>query len=363
MRQIKTRTASGTVIAVVLLGSFVITALGAEQDNDGKSLATGTFAKAIEKNPPTYPRIAQRRGQEGWVIVSYVIQPDGRVTDPIIEDSSGIDSFEQETLRVVQTWRYEPATWNGEAVEQYHTKHKLTFAIEVPQGKRGAKKKFRDKYRDINALIQNGEIETAESMIDEAFESPGWNMYETTRLWLLSAQVQIEKGDDKETLTSLRRAAGGAEFIEPEIYADILQELFALEFTLDLFSDALNTYAKMQQADALEGRDDIIEAAERLQKFVSGTEPLVMNGLVEPHGSVEEGIWSYRPLRRKLAFDNIDGHVDSIEFRCDWHRAKDKVSTDRTWEIPESWGNCNLYVYGDPGARFHLIEYAAVASN
>ncbi len=64
-----------------------------KDDESESTVFSATFARPIEQTPPKYPKSAQRRDQEGWVDVSYVVQPDGAVTDPIVDDSSGITAF------------------------------------------------------------------------------------------------------------------------------------------------------------------------------------------------------------------------------------------------------------------------------
>jgi hypothetical protein len=33
------------------------------------------------------------------------------------------------------------------------------------------------------------------------------------------------------------------------------------------------------------------------------------------------------------------------------------VTSGKAWQIPASWGDCELLVLGDPGATFKLVEY------
>ena len=59
----------------------------AKQNFDVDIEKTGT-AVVLEQTQPGYPGKGVRRGQEGWVRMSYVVTPDGRAIDPIILDSS-----------------------------------------------------------------------------------------------------------------------------------------------------------------------------------------------------------------------------------------------------------------------------------
>jgi TonB family protein len=51
------------------------------------------------------------------VRVSFVISEEGKVIEPMIEDSSHRD-FDSSTLNAIEKWRYKPATLGGKPVEQ-----------------------------------------------------------------------------------------------------------------------------------------------------------------------------------------------------------------------------------------------------
>jgi periplasmic protein TonB len=62
------------------------------------------------KNPtPKYPRVAQRRGQQGTVILNVRVEINGRVSDLRILTSSGFKILDRAALAFVQKWIFEPA--------------------------------------------------------------------------------------------------------------------------------------------------------------------------------------------------------------------------------------------------------------
>ncbi|KFF50489.1 hypothetical protein GY26_02060, partial [Gammaproteobacteria bacterium MFB021] len=60
---------------------------------------------------PTYPVRAQRRGLEGYVEVSFVIQPDGRVDSGSLRviDAEPANVFDRAVEEAVARWRFPPA--------------------------------------------------------------------------------------------------------------------------------------------------------------------------------------------------------------------------------------------------------------
>jgi len=318
---------------------------------------TDTFARPIERESPRYPRLAQRRGQEGWVDVSYVVQPDGSVTDPIVDASSGILAFEESALEVVTKWKFEPATRNGKAIEQCQTKTRLVFAFEGPPA--GARSSFIGFYKKAKKLIANGGLEEAASFIEKQREKGKWNLYEYAQLSLLAALIAHEQGDEQAQLLALYRTGGkSGQYIDKKLANMVLPVILSLELKLGKYSAALETYDVMKKSPKLlKKNDQLVTAVEELADNIQNSETtLSISGEIPEHAG-RMIAWSYRPLRREFAFYNINGELNEFELRCDWKRFRDDAGKEASWKIPESWGECNLYVYGDIGTTFQFVEY------
>jgi TonB family protein len=71
--------------------------------------------KCIECPVAPYPEAVRRRGLEGLVELSYVIDETGAVRDITVQESGG-EIFDDSVTRAVQEWRYQPATKDGAPV-------------------------------------------------------------------------------------------------------------------------------------------------------------------------------------------------------------------------------------------------------
>jgi len=67
---------------------------------------------------PDYPQTARDRGIEGWVTFRFTVAVDGSVKDVAIVESQPPRVWDRATLRAVASWKYQPATKDGRAVEQ-----------------------------------------------------------------------------------------------------------------------------------------------------------------------------------------------------------------------------------------------------
>lgn len=68
-------------------------------------------------NPkPRYPPIARRRGQEGSVLLSVLVDASGKPMAIDIESSSGAEALDKAAVEAVERWQFEPGVREGEAV-------------------------------------------------------------------------------------------------------------------------------------------------------------------------------------------------------------------------------------------------------
>jgi TonB family protein len=90
----------------------------------GKPLKVGGDVKPpkiLHQVPPTYPKSARDNAIEGIVIVTTVIDEQGKVQSPAVEKSSGDNDLDQAALDAVSQWTFKPATLNGKVVSVYYT--------------------------------------------------------------------------------------------------------------------------------------------------------------------------------------------------------------------------------------------------
>lgn len=72
----------------------------------------------LGKRPvPDYPRMSQRRGEQGRVVVRVLISPEGRVTQATVRSTSGHQRLDDAALKAVRSARFKPYTENGRAYQ------------------------------------------------------------------------------------------------------------------------------------------------------------------------------------------------------------------------------------------------------
>jgi protein TonB len=79
--------------------------------------------------PPAYPPISKRKGEQGTVTLLVSIRADGQVSAVTLSKSSGHQNLDTAALAAVRTWKYIPATTDGQP-RASQVLQSLVFKIE-----------------------------------------------------------------------------------------------------------------------------------------------------------------------------------------------------------------------------------------
>ncbi|XPF95930.1 energy transducer TonB [Colwellia sp. RE-S-Sl-9] len=97
----------------------------------GLSLDTGDGDYLpIVKVAPIYPRRAQSRGIEGYVIVEFVVTKNGSVRDAKVVESNPESIFDQAAMDAALKFKYKPRVVDGVAMEVAGVQNKISFQID-----------------------------------------------------------------------------------------------------------------------------------------------------------------------------------------------------------------------------------------
>jgi eukaryotic-like serine/threonine-protein kinase len=86
-------------------------------------------AVPISRDPPRFPALARSRGvHSGNVLISFTVDPAGKVRDPIVVDSDPPEIFDAAGIEAVSKWRYRPSLQAGVPVESPNMRARLEFS-------------------------------------------------------------------------------------------------------------------------------------------------------------------------------------------------------------------------------------------
>ncbi|MDD9155370.1 energy transducer TonB [Aliivibrio sp. S4TY2] len=86
-------------------------------------------AMPLYRVEPRYPSKAMKRGAEGFVVMSFTIDEQGRPTDVKVTDAKPRRMFEREAVKALKKWKYQPKVLDGKAISQVGQTVKLEFTL------------------------------------------------------------------------------------------------------------------------------------------------------------------------------------------------------------------------------------------
>lgn len=339
-----------------LIGLLALTpvAQSDESAQEAQLLSSTQAATPTARVNPKYPKDAARSGQEGWVIVSFVVNEQGEVEDPIIEDSSGLKDFERSALRAVKKWEYSPASQGGKPIQQCQNHVLIDFTLEGSDNG-GVRHSFKKRYEEIFALIQKGSLPEAGELLEKFEKKSKWNMVENAWFWKLDAIYAGELGNKQRQLKSTTKALRfpiPPEHFGLDSYAYMRQSQFALYLENTNLTDALKVYNEVKESGVAPQLLGVMEPiVAQINQLVDSDKALIRNVDLSPYNT-----WSHTLLRSTFALENVKGNVDEVEIRCDNSRNTFSVNENSEWHIPLNWGACTLYIEGGEGKSFDLVE-------
>ena len=351
-------------IAHALL-SMLVPALAVAQEPPAVETETFVPISPILRSNPGYPRRALQYGNEGWVMLSFVVTETGDVEEPMIEDSSGVEEFERAALEAISRWRYTPATVNGEPVRQSMMNTRITFALEGGAAS-GATRGFESAYRKIRQLLDAGDYAAAEPLLEEMELGGRHNLYEDALFWALKYGYfeGVQSTDTAEKLRALELALGhqADDYLPSAIFVAVAQRLYVLQVQSIDFSAARSTFERLRDSAHAKRSSqharvvaELTPTYEQIEKVIAGPELLPVKAEIGRYG-----YWVHDLMRRSFSVASVSGRLDTVDIRCDrGTRRYGWLPDDSVRQVPETWGECGIYAKGEPGTTFTFVEHPA----
>ncbi len=331
---------------------FATPAAAQNYDFDIQNPAAGPVP--VRQANPDYPSKV-RSGQEGWVRVNFIITADGKAADPIIMKSVGGAVFDDSVMQRVPEWRFEPT---GEVLAN----NTVDIRFEIHDGRDLATSNFLRRYRRIVRHLFNEEFLEARTSVNQAAEIGGWNLYESTMLWLMVGRVEGAEGNLAGKLDAYRRALGvsNANSLDGEDRRELLRRLFELEMDQSQYAAADRTLKLLRRETGSKADlEKIAELVATLESNLSANAAITARATITNPGGGNEGrpLWTYVPARRTFSFAALSGNVERFEVRCERDRLEGPVEAGKAWSLPDGASNCRVFVFGEQGAGFEFVEH------
>lgn len=316
-----------------------------------------TPPKPVEAQNPKYPRIAAEQNKEGYTIFNFMIGTDGVPFDPVVLYSTD-PVFEAPSLEAIQQLKYEPALLDGKPVEASHH-YKFTFQMKNAASPRDHFMRTERFFRDA---MSEGDLDKAAEYHAKLMAISADNIYERGIANFAGYYLAREKKDTRAQYGFLTAAMAfhkneGASrpFLPKESEPLARAELFRIQTELKLYAEAAATFRLMRRSGD--------EAVATLRPFYQEIHKLATSESgYQLEGELSSGgIRSIGLLKPSFYVNTAKGKLVELKLHC---TAKHKVFAyieDSQYEVPDSWGRCELILVGDPGSEFALVQFGSAS--
>lgn len=130
-------------IKAYVLAPLIQHYFGKGKDEERGQTYLTDYAMAVKQSPvdkaeyvplikvaPEYPPRAQRSGREGYVILEFIVDADGKVQDPVVFEESPVGfHFGAAAIKAAKSFRYIPAVVDGVRVPTPGVRNRITFEL------------------------------------------------------------------------------------------------------------------------------------------------------------------------------------------------------------------------------------------
>lgn len=350
---------SAILTLVICTLAFSLVDLNADDKDFAEVTASGSFAVAVKKEPPKYPRKALREGVEGWVVLNYVVKKDGTTDNIVVMDASIENYFEKNAIDAVSNWIYQPATLEGRPVIEGNKTARTTFIIKNQD--RGVTRSFRFKYNRVRRAIDKGDLPTARTSIDELAAYKKRLLAEVFYLDLVESRYWQGMKNDQAALRYVERALVLAKDIAPvDTYVDLLRHAVFYNSAINNYSATLSHYETLLEVGGdLAPEDPLYRVDAKVKQALEGADTFIYKGAISKCNYCRPSImnWRHALNRNRFSIDQVDGELSEIEVICGIRSVSLVYNPDIAWSVEQEWGECEVQVFGEDGTTFRLIEH------
>lgn len=311
-----------------------------------------------KRDYPLYPAKERQRWTEGWVDLRFTVTVDGKVQDIVIANQMGRGDFGPHTVTWLSECQFSPALRNGKPVQALNVFQRVFFMID--KNSQGASPELARRLRAVDDLLQQGQPEKAMTDLAEINKDSTY-LYEMVNIMARRAQAMALMNKPDIALLYLRQLRSSENDLPPREQAWLRRLALRLALAQGLYLEAKEIAGRIRDLGDRDGDEPMTRSLAALAALAESPNAISVTGRVPAECqpeicSSERPGWRYRPVRRTISLDNVQGELDSVEAQCDSRTFRAKAVAGVTWTIPASWGDCTIEVSGQPGSKFTLID-------
>lgn len=351
----------GLVGALLLVVSWSAFAASEEGDQGNTQVAQDSPAEFVETfTPPVvskpriakYPKTQQALGQEGWVRLNYMVNPQGIPYDVTVVSSSSESAFAKAAIRAVSQTVYEPANLNGRAIDAGLS----SFVIfQLVGGGDGATRTFVSLYKKFFKHLERNNLGKAEKLLTN-LRNRDRNLYEEAYLHLAEFNFKQKTGaSPSQMYGSVKKAAamdGDRGYLPDDVLTSVLQNKLTLELLLHELGYAKQTATLLNERQLAEKDRARVDAAlSQIEQIRVAETPFGIDGVV-PEGNLGFHVLTHK----RFHFRDVQGDIAELRIHCDRGYVGFIPKPEMEYKVKSGLGSCHLTLIGTPGSTYTLVQ-------
>lgn len=306
----------------------------------------------LEVVVPEFPPNRSIKGEESWVQVNFMVDPEGKPYEIVVTDSIGHSSFKNAAVRAVKKWKYQPAVYNGEKIDA-GARHKIVF--QLPDEPRGASDRFVKIQNALREAVSEDDKEKADRYLKMLENDRRLTLYEDAFFNFAKYEYMSKWGNEDQQLDALNRAIAhesSDKYLPADVYMFAMGKRLPLLLKKRDYLKAYHSYMVLSHGELNETAHSNLEAIGKALKELKDNQSAY--DLVATIG--EAASWNMGLWKDEFWIEDVEGHIVELKLRC--HRDMEiiRFEPEVKYKIEQHAGACFLEVLGDKGTTFRLFQ-------
>ena len=321
---------------------------------DIENIETFTDAKISQKVLPKYPYTQLNSGEEGWVVVNFMVDEDGNTFEPMVLDSMGTAGFEKQALRALKDTKFTPATLSGKPVT---SSHMFRYSFMIENHPHAASQAFVHRYRLFISHLEKGNQEETAKFLSQLESWGAKSLYEEAFLNLAKFNYARRYDSPESQLKYLTRAlyfddeSTFETFLPKKSARELWPLLFVLQVKNNRFAEALETFKVIQKIGNNKAVQKLASAKKQIESLQKDNTRYKIAGKTD-----EYGYWSITLYKDEFYLDKVSSTINEIKLRCEKKFVFFKYTANMKYKVPDEYGECSMAVTGDANTTFELVQ-------
>ena len=343
-------------VSILFLSVVSFSVYSQDDQNDKKTVEVYESPRNKDLAQPIYPTGDAIEGNEGWVVINFMVDVEGNAFEPSVVASTGSNGFEREAIKALSKSKFEPAKLEGKPVigSRY-----MRYTFSLANEEIGADPRFISNYKRLSKAFEKNNKEDIDKELNKLQDRKRLNHYERAYLDFALSVYASQFGSKVEQMQHLRNALryesyydDNKEFLPEDLIRSARIELYTTEVQSKRFAEAVQSFHVIRRKFGEETVEPLRQSYEQIIALKSDDTAYAVDSALD-----ENGYFHIELHKQGVAIQDATDTINEFKLRCAKKYIFFAYEKDKQYRIPKSWGPCSLQVLGQANTNFKLVQF------